>query len=76
MHIAPATIFAAPRTPEMFGQLRDGIEASVNEHNRQPTPFVGHMLTALQAGFRDAIERDGIDVAPLARRIHTGEVMA
>ncbi len=76
MRIPQIEIFAAPRTPEMFDSIRDGIERGINEQSRQPTSLSGIILAAGQDGFDRAIKRDGVNVAPLCRRIPTGGVMA
>ncbi len=66
----PVTIFAAPSTS--LGVLRDDTEAEINRHNRgkRRDPITGAFLVGLQDGLNKAIDREGVDVAHLHRRIY------
>ena len=69
MHIPPAFIVAMPANT--YADIRDGLESAILRHGREQRPnrLTAVILQSLQGGFNEAIQREKLDIAPLALNI-------
>ena len=72
MQIGPLEVFAVPADYVRLEDARDVLESAISAHGRQRRRcrLTGKVLESIQDGLNEAIEQQGVDVAPLHRRIY------